>query len=144
MFNGKKIADIVMENTFLKQKVLDLEKEVQDLQVDMNIVFETPLIFEILIDHPYYGNDFVAAQWIYKSMRDFVSGSNLGFYIPSFGGTRLDAGVNSGIVILPFSYDKPKEIPLNCNARVIARSVDDSVQDGQYSTVTLYIEKVKL
>ena len=38
MFNNKKIDDIVMENTFLKQKVLDLEKEVQDLQVDMNIV----------------------------------------------------------------------------------------------------------
>lgn len=115
-----------------------------EIQVDTNLIMETPLIFEILIDHPVYGNDFVAAKWVYKSMRDFVSGSNLGFHIPSFGGTKVDSGVNSGIVILPFNYARPKEIPLNCNARVRTRSEGDTVHGGQFSTVTLYVEKVKL
>lgn len=115
-----------------------------EMQVDQGIVFNAPLIMEIIIDHPVYGQDFVVTRWVYKSMRDFVSGSNLGYYIPAFGGTKIDSGVSGGIVILPFNYDRPKDLPVGLNARVRVRIQDDLAPTGKYGTVTFFIEKIKL
>ena len=112
--------------------------------MDTGLIMVTPLVFEIIIDHPVYGKDFVAAKWVYKSMRDMVSGSNTGFYIPAFGGTRLDSGVYGGVVILPFDYNKPKELPIGVNARIRVTTEGHIPPEGKFGTVTFYMDRIKL
>jgi len=115
-----------------------------EVQLDKNIVISSPIIMEIVIDHPLAGADYIAAQWKYKSVRDFVSGSNLGFVVPSFGGTKGDAGYDGDVIVLPFNYTDPNEVPIGVNARVRLRTEDNIAPIGRFGTVTFYIDKIKL
>lgn len=115
-----------------------------EVQLDKNIVISSPIIMEVVIDHPVAGNGYVASMWKYKSIRDFLSGSNLGYSVPSFGGTKEDAGYNGEVIVLPFNYTNPNELPPNMNARVRLRLEDDKAPDGKFGTVTFYMDKIKL
>lgn len=115
-----------------------------EVQLDKNIVISSPIIMEVIIDHPLAGANYTASQWKYKSIRDFVSGSNLGFVVPSFGGTKGEAGYDGDVIVLPFNYTSPSEVPTGLNARVRLRIEDDEAPIGRFGTVTFYMDKIKL
>ena len=115
-----------------------------EIQLDAEIVINKPIIMEVVIDHPQAGNDYVASKWVYKSMRDFISGSNLGFSVPAFGGTSEKSGVTGSIIVLPFNYTKPLDLPVGMNTRIRLRIEDEIAPEGKFGTVTFYMDKIKL
>lgn len=115
-----------------------------EVQLDESAIIDGAIIMEIIIDHPVYGDDLVVRQWAYKSVRDLVNGSNLGFQIPSFGGTKLLSGLRNPTVVLPFNYTTPIEMPIGVNTRIRLRLGDDKQPQGDFGTVTIYADKCKL
>ena len=115
-----------------------------EVQLDAGIIITSPVIMEIVIDHPSYGANIVMKQYVYKNLRDFLNGSNLGYSIPAFGGTKEDAGYSGQVIILPFPYKKPTELGVGLNARIRIRLEDNIAANGKFGTVTFYIDKVKL
>lgn len=114
-----------------------------EVQFSEDIIIENFLQMILVIDHPVFGNDFVAKKWEYRGLRDYLSGSNLGFNVKSFGGTS-NSGFTSGIIVLPFNYESPLELPVGLNARVIIKSNDGKALLGSFATVTFYLDEVEL
>jgi len=94
-----------------------------EVQFSEDIIINNYLIMDLVIDHPLAGADYVASSWQYRGARDYLSGSNVGYYVPSFGGTNK-SGFTSGTIILPFNYEEPIELPTNMNAKLKVYSSD--------------------
>ena len=137
-YGKSSIFEVKTDNNYL-WRILKTE-----IQLASDVVIETPLIMEIIIDHPLAGDNYVASRWVYKSVRDLISGSNLGFSVPSFGGTNTDAGYTGEIIILPFNYTVPSELPIGLNARIRIRNEGDIPISGKFGTATFYMDKIKL
>ena len=137
-YASSSVFDLQTDNTHL-WRILKSE-----IQLDSNVVFNNPIIMEVIIDHPLAGNDYVASRWVYKNVRDLMNGSNLTFSLPSFGGSSVKSSYIGNIIVLQFNYTKPLELPVGMNCRVRIRMEGDIPPEGNFGTVTFYVDKIKL
>ena len=112
-------------------KVLNINKS--EIQFSMDVQIDTPLKFEVWIDHPIYG--VIPAKTVqYNSMRDFVNEANLGQgKIPQVGDLPSD------IVVFPFNYISNQPIQSSLDAELVISCVGHTELTGSYGTATFYL-----
>jgi hypothetical protein len=125
-----------------ESRIIDTE-----IQCSTDIDLTTYIHMDVLINHPQYG-EITAKRYSYKTIRDFISGSNKGYGITKFGGSS-GANFNMEVVVLPFQYKEKIILPSYVNGywlspRIRCCPSKNTNIGGKFSTLTVWVEKIKL
>lgn len=111
-----------------------------ELQFTTDLMFPGSYIdFDIYVYNPYdLPNKVLYKKKRYKSIRDIVSGANLGQgFIPAV------AGFSNDVVVLPFNYVTTQPLDSRVGAEIRV-SINNHVPfSGEFATVTFYVHSVE-
>jgi len=116
--------------------------EHSEVQFTDDVSVNTPLVFEIWVDNPFFGVpghpweliERIPGETIkYNSIRDIINESNLGYTVPSM------PDIGRQLIIFPFHYVGEKIMSSSMNAVLHVYSESNIELTGTYGTATFYL-----
>lgn len=106
-----------------------------EVQFTKDVIFK-PMSFSVWIFHQAYQQMVQVEEILYRSIKDVVNISNLGFSVPAFSGMTND------VIIFPFEYQRPIVLAPDLRMEIRIKVIDDTPMVGEFATASLYVSEV--
>lgn len=109
-----------------------------EIQFTKDIAY-TPIVFEVWGVNPYDPPNTIMYERVsYKTIKDILNISNLGYAVPNFGGLGAD------VIIFPFDYQRAIKIRSDYLMEIRVKIVSDTPISGTFATVSFYCAEYDL